>query len=151
MAKSSRKYMPRPDGAFSSWADAFDVAVHEWWGTQRLDPAALEPFEKAIDNWRTACPEHIAAARAASEIKEHIRADLEQAVRPLAKFICSNVRKVSAHYSAQGPPVEPGEKTESVHQPLRGEQSPSSLSKRKARAIARAFPSILFHRNSALR
>lgn len=86
------RYMPRPDGNFSAWANHFDPAVKEWWDAHGLDTTDLKPLNDALAAWNVAFAHHVAAqnaAHAARQEKDQARAALEGAARPIVNFVRS--------------------------------------------------------------
>ncbi len=90
MGRSTVNFIPRPDAAFDAWVKQYAAAQAAWWAAQGLAPAALADFTRAFNAWRGAFPAHVrarAAAEAARVTKDEARGGLEQALRPLARFI----------------------------------------------------------------
>ncbi len=90
MGRSTVNFIPRPDAAFDAWVKQYAPAQQAWWAAQGLAPAALTDFTRAYAAWLSALPAHVrarAAAEAARATKDHARAGLEAALRPLVGVI----------------------------------------------------------------
>lgn len=90
MARTGNDYIPRPDGDFDVWAVNYYDAVKTWWQNQGLNKDDLDPLVAALNTWRNTYPAHTsaqAAAESAAQAKVTARTALEQAVRPIARFV----------------------------------------------------------------
>lgn len=105
MARSGEHYMPRPDGDFSAWANAYYEAVKKWWEANGLDPTDLKPLETALAEWVKDYPAHVkaqAAAEGARQAKDRARGGLEKQVRPITNFIQTYFKTTDADRATMG-------------------------------------------------
>ncbi|MBL0870354.1 MAG: hypothetical protein IBJ18_07255 [Phycisphaerales bacterium] len=116
MARSGEHYMPRPDGDFSAWAERFAAAITVFWDDNHLSKDDLDALNKALATWNDAYPAHTAlraAAAGARRAKDAARAELQQAIRPLANFVQSYPRTTNADRAELGIAIRPAKGTRS--------------------------------------
>ena len=99
------RYLPRPDAAFSAFANHYYQAVKSWWSIQGLSESDLESLQTALAAWEAAFPAHISAqnaAEAARQAKDAAREALEGRIRPIANFIQTYPATTDADRAAIG-------------------------------------------------
>lgn len=100
--------MPRPDGDFAAWANAYYEAVKKWWDAQGLDATDLKPLETALAEWVKDSPAHFKAqaaaegARAAKDAARAVVGGLEKQVRPITNFIQTYFKTTDADRATMG-------------------------------------------------
>lgn len=116
MPRTSKDYMPRPDGAFDAWATHYLAAIETWWLAHGLDGNDLKPLQIAAAEWQKAYPAHVAAqaaAEAARQAKDAARAALQEQVRPITNFVQSYPKTTDADRATIGITVRDRRKTPS--------------------------------------
>lgn len=93
MTVPRKDYIPRPDGGFAAFENAYYTRVSTWWAAHGLPSADLNPLKVAHLAWQAAYPAHVAAQAAAESSrvsKDTARAKLMREIRPIT-------RRVQAH------------------------------------------------------
>lgn len=101
----SEQRIPRANGDFDSYANAYYDAVKAWWTAQGLDESGLKPLQDALVAWNAAYPAHVAAqnaARAAAQTKEEAKHELERQIRPISAFVQAYPTTTNADRAAIG-------------------------------------------------
>jgi len=107
----AQDYIPRPDGDFLAWEQAFITYADANLAALGLVAADLAPITAARDNWESAYLDNDAkqnAARAARQLKDDRRAAFETAVRALVRRLQASAAVSDDERAALGITVRDG-------------------------------------------